>query len=278
MLVVWGLTVAQQRLQLLGRLPGRLQPLIGACRLNIDDHPIGREVRARDVMPRARHSLPQFLFVEQVRVLLGAAAANPHHCMIIRLALGSGLRKQELATFPLAYVFNPDGAGNSRNVKVHLDPSDGHGIKTMGSRARVIFITRALMRDLYQYAVHYRGERASLSKEEAQPLFLNQDRRTFTQDGKSLDRIVRLIGRKAGVKVWTHMLRHTYATHTLVSLQRNRTGNRIEPLVFLQNQLGHTSVSSTLKYLHLINELADDAVLAYDRELDVLAGGINGQA
>lgn len=232
---------------------------------------VGNEVRARDVMPRASQSLTRFLSVEQVKALVNVAV-NTHHRMIIRLALGSGLRKEELATFPVAYVLNWDRPGDSRNVKVHLDPSDGQGIKTKGNKERFIFIARELMTDLYQYAQHYRGERASLSKTAQAPLFLNQDGKPFSADGKSLDRIVRLIGNKAGMKVWTHLLRHTYATHTLVALQRHRLANRLEPLVFLQKQLGHASSSTTLKYLHLINELADEAVLAYDRELDELAG------
>lgn len=232
---------------------------------------------ARDVMPRAHLSLPKFLSEEQVKSLL-AVASNPHHRMIVRLALGSGLRKEELATFPLAYVCNPDRLANTRNVRIDLDPSDGSGIKTKGSRGRVIFISRRLMRDLHQYAVHNRGERASLSSGAQRPLFLNQDGRPYSADGKSLDRIVRLIGQRAGLRVWTHMLRHTYATHTLVALQRDRVGNRLEPLVFLQKQLGHASPQSTLIYLHLIQELADDAVLAYDGELEELAKVSDGQA
>ena len=167
--------------------------------------------------------------------------------MILRLALGSGLRKEELATFPVAYVFNPDRRdSDSRNVKIHLDPSDGHGIKTKGDIPRVIFVTRELMRDLYHYLVHYRGERASLSQDEQPPLFLNQYGKPFAASGKSLDRIVRMTGKKVGLHVWTHLLRHTYATHTLVALQHNRTANRLEPLVFLQNQLGHASPYTTL--------------------------------
>ena len=236
----------------------------------------GRHVSARDVMPRAHQSVPRFLSVEQVKRFL-SVVVNPHHRMILRLALGSGLRKEELATFPLAYIFNPDRS-KACNVRIHLDPRDGHGIKTKGGRERVIFITRSLMRDLHQYATHYRGERAVLSKEPQSTLFLNQDGKPFSADGKSLDRIVRLISQKAGLRVCTHMLRHTYATHTLVALQRNRAANRLEPLVFLQRQLGHASAETTLIYLHLINELADDAVLAYDRELDELAGGADGQA
>jgi integrase/recombinase XerD len=232
----------------------------------------------RDVMPRVHKDLPRFLSAEQVKALV-TGATNPHHRMIIRLALGSGLRKEELATFPAAYVFDPDRAGaKGRNIRVNLAPSDGHGMKTKGGKPRVIYVSRCLMKDLYHYSVHYRGQRASLSKDVHRPLFLNQAGLPFSADGKSLDRIVRLIGQKAGFKVWTHMLRHTYATHTLVVLQRNRAANRIEPLVFLQQQLGHASIQTTMVYLHLINELADDAVLAYDDELNELVGGADGNS
>ncbi|MFC0468873.1 tyrosine-type recombinase/integrase, partial [Halomonas alkalicola] len=77
-------------------------------------------------------------------------------------------------------------------------------------------------------------------------------------------------------QVWPHKLRHTYATHTLVTLQRNRATNKIEPLAFLQMQLGHASIQTTMVYLHLINELADEAVLIYAEELDELAGMVHG--
>lgn len=80
--------------------------------------------------------------------------------------------------------------------------------------------------------------------------------------------MVSLAGAKVGIKVHPHMLRHTYATHTLVSLQRQRGETRIEPLVFLQKQLGHASIQTTIEYLHLVNELADGAVLTYDDELN----------
>jgi integrase len=236
----------------------------------------GGRVSVRDVMPRTHSGLPKFLSSAEVKLLL-AAAANEHHHIVLRLALGSGLRKEELATFPLRYVFDPDRPGiNGRNVRVTLDPGDGSGIKTKGSKPRVIYISRHLMKDLHRYAAHRRGERAFLSGQKHQSLFLNQAGSPYGSNGKSLDRIVRLIGQRAGLEVWTHKLRHTYATHTLVTLQRNRTVNRIEPLVFLQQQLGHASIQTTMVYLHLINELADEAVLAYDSELDQLTDALHG--
>lgn len=222
----------------------------------------------RDVMPRAHKAVPKFLTQLEVKTLV-VAATNPHHRMLIRLALGTGLRKEELATFPRAYVFDPDMAGRpGRNIRVSLDPHDGHGMKTKGDKPRDVYIERALMKDLNHYAVHIRGLRASLTSHRFEPLLLNQSGEPFSADGKSIDRIVRLIGVRAGLQVWPHLLRHTYATHTLVALQRHRDRNRIEPLVFVQRQLGHASIQTTMIYLHLVNELADEAVLAYDAELN----------
>ncbi|AJZ56136.1 MULTISPECIES: tyrosine-type recombinase/integrase [Burkholderiaceae] len=231
----------------------------------------------RDVMPKAHKDLPGYLTSSEVQALL-ASATNPHHRMLIRLALGSGLRREELATFPRAYVFDPDLAGRTeRNIRVHLDPEDGHGIRTKGNKPRTIYIGRRLMKDLNQYAIHERGLRSSLSRFPEKALFLNQFGDRFAADGKSVDRIVREAGESARVRAWTHLLRHTYATHTLVALQRSRDRYRIEPLVFLQRQLGHASVQTTMVYLHLVNELADDAVLTYDDELNDLADKLNGQ-
>lgn len=236
----------------------------------------GGRATARDVMPRVHKGLPKFLSAEQIQALL-AAATNPHHRMILRLALGTGLRREELATFPRAYVFDPDLVGRpERNIRVCLDPRDGHGMTTKGDKPRDIYIGRRLMKDLNHYAVHYRGLRSSLSRNPRAALFLNQSGEPFSADGKSLDRIVRQIGEKAGVRTWTHLLRHTYATHTLIALQRSRDRNRIEPLVFVQRQLGHASVQTTMVYLHLVHDLADDAVLAYDDELNELAKAPDG--
>jgi integrase len=126
------------------------------------------------------------------------------------------------------------------------------------------------MKALHRYAMHYRGERSSLTDNKNPQLFLNQDGNPWAQNGKGIEAMVRKIGRTVGIETHPHMLRHTYATLTLVTLQRNRKNNGIEPLVFLQKQLGHASIRSVMVYLHIVNELADDAVIAYSEELNEL--------
>jgi integrase len=228
----------------------------------------------RSVMPRKHNGIVKFLTVDEADRLL-AAAENVHHHAIIRLALKTGLRREELASFPVSYVFDPDKAGiQTRNVRVNLDPADGSGMQTKGSTPRVIFMRRDLMKFLHRYAVHHRGARASLTNQQFPHLFLNQDGQPWANDGKGIEAMVREVGRRIGIQTHPHMLRHTYATHTLVALQRRRKNSGLEPLVFVSKQLGHSSLQTTMVYLHIVNALADDAVLAYDDELNDL-GDLN---
>ncbi|MCR8958739.1 site-specific integrase [Variovorax sp. S2] len=215
--------------------------------------------------------LPKFLSKEQIRSLL-SAATNPHHKMIVRLGFQTGLRREEIATFPVAYVINPQNVGgSSRRIRVRLDPHDRHGMRCKGGKSRDIFVSRALMSDLYHYVVHVRGERASLSSRENPQLFLNHRGEPFSSGGKGLERIVRSLGLKVGLRVHPHMLRHTYATHTLSDMQHAEAG--VDPLVYVQRQLGHESIQTTMVYLHLVSERAERAVLAYD---DEISGWSNG--
>ncbi|RMO45314.1 Phage integrase family site specific recombinase [Pseudomonas syringae] len=232
----------------------------------------GGKALVNDVMPRRHKPLPKFLSMSQTKSLL-SVVDNPHHRIMVQLALRTGLRRNELATFPVAYIFDPDtGDRTERNLRIRLDPSDGTGMETKGSKERNIWISRKFMAELYRYVTKLRGERASLVKNQ-KTLFLNHLGEPYGSDGKSLNRIIVKTGRRVGIEVHTHMLRHTYATHTLVNLQRNPQLG-LDPLVFLQRQLGHSSIQTTMIYLHLINEMADEVVLAYDDELNEVAGPV----
>lgn len=231
-------------------------------------NPSGTQIPVPSVMPKRHKDLVKFLSLEETQRLL-RAADNVHHHAIISTALRTGLRREELATFPLSYVFDPDlYSSESLNTKVTLDPEDGSGMQTKGSKARDIWVSTKLMRFLHRYVVHYRGERASLTNDSRPELFLNQDGLPYSDGGKGIAPIVIAAGKRAGFHAYPHLLRHTYATHTLARLQKAKKSNGIEPLIFLQNQLGHDSLETTKKYLHISHEVVDNAVLEYDHELD----------
>ncbi|WP_080288313.1 tyrosine-type recombinase/integrase [Burkholderia pseudomallei] len=231
-------------------------------------NPSGAQIAVPSVMPKRHKNLVKFLSREEALRLL-RAADNVHHHAIISTALRTGLRREELATFPLSYVFDPDSySSQSLNTKVTLDPEDGSGMLTKGSKPRDIWVSTKLMRFLHRYTVHYRGERANLTNNSHPELFLNQDGLPYSDGGKGITGIVSAVGSRAGLRAYPHLLRHTYATHTLARLQQSKKANGINPLVFIQLQLGHDSLETTKKYLHISNEEVDNAVLEYDHELD----------
>ncbi|RMR36039.1 Phage integrase family site specific recombinase [Pseudomonas syringae pv. coriandricola] len=168
----------------------------------------GGKALVNDVMPRRHKPLPKFLSMSQTKSLL-SVVDNPHHRIMVQLALRTGLRRNELATFPVAYIFDPDtGDRTERNLRIRLDPSDGTGMETKGSKERNIWISRKFMAELYRYVTKLRGERASLVKNQ-KTLFLNHLGEPYGSDGKSLNRIIVKTGRRVGIEVHTHMLRHT---------------------------------------------------------------------
>jgi integrase/recombinase XerD len=71
-------------------------------------------------------------------------------------------------------------------------------------------------------------------------LFLNRDGEPLSI--RSVNRIVRTYGLKAGVKVTPHMLRHSFATHLLDNGADIRA---------IQEMLGHESLSTTQVYTHI---------------------------
>lgn len=230
----------------------------------------GGEAISKSVAPKVSKRLPKFLVRSEISLLLSALRTNPHHAMIVRMALQVGLRREELVTFPESYVIDAvRKGGTSRNVTIRLDPSDGTGMRTKGSVKRNIAVSRRFLLDLHQYAKQLRGERASLSSVSHTPLFLNQEGEPYAAAGKAVGRIIHEAGRSVGLTVHTHMLRHTYATHTLYGLQRSPQEG-IDPLVFVQNQLGHAYISQTQIYTHLLDERVEEAVLKYDDELNAM--------
>lgn len=54
-------------------------------------------------------------------------------------------------------------------------------------------------------------------------------------------------------KVTPHTLRHTYATHTLYEMRQRKT--QIDPLLYIRDRLGHSSILTTEKYLHYLSHV-----------------------
>jgi integrase/recombinase XerD len=216
-----------------------------------------------DVFLSRPESEIRILTVEQIEKLL-EALNNKTHKLIVRLGLRSGLRKEELFTFPVKYIVDPDeNAANKQNYRVNLNPKE---MRTKGGKGRGIDIPASLMRDLWDYVQHYRGERAILATTEGAKkiLFLNQAGEPWAASGRGLNKILDELS--VEFKVTPHMLRHTYATHTLYVLEFKP--RKFNSLIYIRDRLGHKHVSTTEIYLHFL-ELIDNEILdEFQQELD----------
>ena len=133
-----------------------------------------------------------------------------------------------------------------------------------GNNERAIDVPVNLMADLWQYTLHERYQHESIHGNKIPALFLNQQGNAYANDGKGLNKILTDLG--LAFRVTPHMLRHTYATHTLYDMRKK--GSVTDPLMYVKNRLGHSSITSTEIYLHFLDQIEDDLMTDYQIMLD----------
>jgi integrase/recombinase XerD len=223
-----------------------------------------------DVMLKTQPTTIRVLSTTQA-VDLVKAVSNPAHKLVVRLALGSGLRRKELATFPLEYVIDPATYTKHKTyIRVNLCPTK---MGTKGSKARGVDVPRTVMEALWRYVLTERHRLEQISGEKQTALFLTQDGVPYARSGDTLLKIVKEAGERARLPfVNVHVLRHTYATHTLYSMRKRNSA--VDPLMYVRDRLGHNSLSTTEKYLHFLSEVEDAVSNSYQEEIDRLTAEV----
>jgi len=182
--------------------------------------------------PRFRHSLPEFLSLEEVDRLLGqpdvTAVVGLRDRAMIELMYSCGLRVSELCSLRVSDLQTE--AGCLRCIG-------------KGDKERLVPVGRQALEVVQRYL---KTSRPKLLREGSSPyLFLNQK-------GSKISRItywktLGQYGRKAGLRkaLKPHMLRHSFATHLL---------DRGADLRSVQMMLGHSDISTTQIYTHVVEE------------------------
>ncbi|HEY7825688.1 MAG TPA: site-specific tyrosine recombinase XerD [Candidatus Acidoferrales bacterium] len=182
--------------------------------------------------PKFRNSLPDFLSVEEVDRLLrqpdASSVAGLRDKAMIELMYSTGLRVSELCS-----------------VRVNDLQIDEGCLRCIGkgNKERLVPIGRRALEILRQYLAQSRP--ALLGERTSPYLFLST----------RANRISRVIfwktlsdyGRKVGLRksLAPHMLRHSFATHLL---------DRGADLRAVQLMLGHSDISTTQIYTHVVEE------------------------
>jgi integrase/recombinase XerD len=182
--------------------------------------------------PKFRQSLPDFLSVEEVDRLLcqpdTEAVFGIRDKAMIELMYSTGLRVSELCHLQMA--------------DVQLDPGCLRCIGK-GNKERLVPIGRGALKALGEYLREARpklaGDRSSSN------VFLRQ--KGHRMDRITFWKILSEYGRKAGLRksLTPHMLRHSFATHLL---------DRGADLRSVQIMLGHSDISTTQIYTHVVEE------------------------
>ena len=171
-----------------------------------------------DLVPfrKRKKKIPDFLSEDEALSLLDVE--KKRDLALISTLYGCGLRISELANLKIS-----DIQGNFIRVK------------GKGNKWRIVPIPEFTLSVLKDYIL----ERNKVAKTDF--LFINKFGSRLSE--RYIRKIVRRVGiLKLGKKVWPHLLRHSYASHLL----KNGADIRI-----IQELLGHSSINTTQKYLHL---------------------------
>jgi integrase/recombinase XerD len=182
--------------------------------------------------PRFRQSLPEFLSLEEVDRLLQQpdtkAIVGMRDRAMIELMYSCGLRVSELCGLRVADL--QAEAGCLRCIG-------------KGDKERLVPVGRQALEAVQRYQ---RASRPKLLREGTSPhLFLNKAGRTVGRI--TFWKTLGGYGRKAGLRkaLTPHMLRHSFATHLL---------DRGADLRSVQMMLGHSDISTTQIYTHVVEE------------------------
>ncbi len=189
--------------------------------------------------PKSPRKLPTVLSEQEVKQLL-EAVINIKHRAIVMTLYSAGLRVAEACGLRVTDI-------DSGRMVIRVDQGKG-------AKDRYVQLSETLLHQLREYWKKFRPQHC---------LFLGRRGRPITT--RHVYRVCVDAGLTAGIRKTTnpHCLRHSIATHML-----ERGTNILE----IQAFLGHSSLSSTAKYLHLmggksrtsINPL--DAIMGEGRE------------
>ena len=171
--------------------------------------------------PKQKRKIPELLTRAEAKQII-LACDNPRYRMMLLVCYGCGLRVSELVELKVRHI---DGERQLLRVE-----------QGKGGKDRMVCLSPVLLQQLRHYWLRYRPDYW---------LFPNRTRPHLhlcpTTIQKTFVRAKRKVGnQKVG---GIHSLRHAYATHQLEDGL---------PIHKLQQQLGHTDIHTTLRYVHWV--------------------------
>jgi len=171
--------------------------------------------------PKEKKKLPQVLSREEL-IKLFNSCANPKHRVLFRLIYSAGLRRTELLNLRIKDIETKD-----RKYRIRINQGKG-------GKDRYTVLSKKILAELRQYYIECRPK---------EYLFNGHKKGEKMSAGGLRHALNKAVSRsKIQKKVNCHILRHCFASHALEDGMNIRT---------LQYLMGHSSIRTTLIYLHI---------------------------
>ncbi|MDP4537942.1 site-specific integrase [Alkalimonas collagenimarina] len=193
-----------------------------------------KEITITKPLSRRPVKAPVILKPAEVKLVISLCPDRKHRFMLMTY-YGTGLRLMELINTKVADI---DGQRSTLRV-----------VGGKGNKDRYVVLAPAVLNLLREYWQLYRPRDVLFYSGRGMDIPMSSSCIT-----KPFKEAVRAANVPSGCSL--HSLRHAYATHQLIAGM---------PLYELQNQLGHTDIKTTQRYLHWLPEMGNGA-------RDLLAG------
>jgi site-specific recombinase XerD len=193
--------------------------------------------------PKKEKKLPTVLTMAECASIF-KQIDNPKHKLMLLMGYGAGLRLNEIVTLRWEDILWAEH-------KIHLKEGKGN-------KDRMVMLPYSVINYLDNYRQLYKS---------VDWVFEGQIKGE-PYSSRTLQKIMQMAVRKAGLekRATVHTLRHSFATHLLES------GTDIR---YIQNLLGHSSITTTTIYTHLTNKVVNKIESPLDNMVNKIRRGLN---
>lgn len=185
------------------------------------------------IYPRASSKLPPVMSAAEMKTLIDSVK-NLKHRTIIMMLYSTGVRLSEIAALKIMDI-------DSKLMRIKV-------VQGKGAKDRYTILSEQVLQELRAYYIIYKPK-----------IYLfNGARAGSPISMRSIQHLVQMAVAKIGLesKHYTvHTIRHSFATHLVDHGTDLRT---------VQGLLGHNSIQTTMRYMHLTSKRIDAIVNPYD--------------
>lgn len=218
---------------------------------------------ANELTLQTHKSLPKFLHMDKAIRFLEAMTLHRLKLMGY-LSLLTGMRREEVVGLDYRVLPSPVGHDPDKQLPMVLDASI---TPTKSNKVRTVMLPYDLAAALCLYfskdwpklnAIHKR----KYGKETFR-LFLSRDGNELSI--RYLNNTFKKVSAKIGIDCHPHMLRHTFGTYGLLRMSQKE--GQSKALLWVRDRMGHSSITTTEKYIHAIDLVQYDNVDGYQADI-----------